>query len=281
MNPAPDDPRSGRVRSPAIWKRKGTRSGLIGGASTIVVFALLSLAVTQAPGWPDVRRSFLDVGKMREAFPEIVRHFGTNVKVFILVEVAVLTLGLLVAVVRTVPGPALMPFRLLGVMYTDVFRGLPTLLLIFLFGFGVPPAFKLERPWNSPILWASVALTLNYGAYVAEVFRSGINSVHPSQMAAARSLGLSQWQAYRFVVVPQATRRVIPPLLNDFVALQKDSALIAAIGPIEALRQAYISTTKNFNFSPYLAAGLLFLAITIPLARFADYLVRRSESGRR
>jgi len=261
--------------------REGARSGLIGGISTLVVFSVLAVAVVSAPGWPEVRRSFLDVGKMRAAFPDIARHFLTNVRVFVLVEIAVLTLGLLVAVIRTVPGPALLPFRLLGTAYTDVFRGLPTLLLIFVFAFGVPPAFKLVRPWNSPILWAGVALTLNYGAYVAEVFRAGINSVHPSQMAAARSLGLSQWQAYRYVVVPQATRRVIPPLLNDFVALQKDSALIAAVGPIEALRSSYIATLKSFNFSPYVAAGLLFLAITIPLARFADWLVRRTESSRR
>ena len=257
------------------------RSGIIGALSTVVVFAGLATLLVRSSGWQEVKRSFLDVSKMRASFPDIARHFLVNVRVFLIVEVAVLALGLLVAVVRTIPGPAVLPFRILAIAYTDIFRGLPTLLLIFVFAFGVPSAFKLEAPWNSPVLWAGLALTLNYGAYVAEVFRAGIASVHPSQMAAARSLGLSQWQAYRFVVLPQAVRRVIPPLLNDFVALQKDSALIAAVGPVEALRTAYAATVKDFNFSPYVAAGLLFLALTIPLARVADWLVRRSEAGQR
>ena len=259
----------------------GARSGLVGAGSTVAVFGLLALALVSAPGWPKVRKSFFSGSRMWAALPDILRHFLVNVRVFVLVEMAVLVLALVVAVVRTTPGPAMLPFRILATVYTDVFRGLPTLLLVFLFALGIPPAFELERPWNSAILWAGVALTLNYGAYVAEVFRAGITSVHPSQMAAARSLGLSRAQAYRFVVVPQAVRRVVPPLLNDFVALQKDSALIAAVGPIEALRSASIATSKGFNFSPYVAAGLVFLALTIPLARAADWLVRRSDARRR
>ena len=194
-------------------------------------------------------------------------------------EVAVLALGLLVAVVRNLPGPALFPFRALATIYTDVFRGVPTLLLIFLFGFGIP-ALGLNRPWNKAIIWATVAIILNYGAYVAVVFRSGIRSVHPSQMAAARSLGLSQWQSFRFVIIPQAVRRVIPPLLNDFVALQKDTALVAAVGPIEALREAQTATAKHFNFTPYVVAAVLFLALTIPLARLTDWLTARQEAAR-
>ena len=138
----------------------------------------------------------------------------------------------------------------------------------------------LNRPWNKAIIWATVAIILNYGAYVAEVFRSGIRSVHPSQMAAARSLGLSQWQSLRFVIIPQAVRRVIPPLLNDFVALQKDTALVAAVGPIEALREAQTATAKHFNFTPYVVAAVLFLALTIPLARLTDWLTARQEAAR-
>ncbi len=261
--------------------REGVRAGLISGASTIVVFAILGWGITHAPGWPKVRASFFDGHHFRESWPKIFGAFWLNVRLFLIAEVCVLVLALLVAVVRTIPGPALFPVRLLATAYTDVFRGVPTILLIYLFGFGVPPALNLSKPWNSPLLWGSVALILNYGAYVAEVFRAGIRSIHPSQMAAARSLGLSQAQALRHVVVPQALRRVIPPVLNDFVALQKDTALVAILGPLEALRQAYIYTAKNFNFTPYLGAALLFLALTIPLARITDWLIAREEGRRR
>jgi len=257
------------------------RAGLISGASTVAVFVGLGWAITSAPGWPKVRAAFFDWHHFRESFPTIFGAFWLNVRLFLIAEVCVLLLALVVAVVRTVPGPAFMPARLLATIYTDVFRGVPTILLIYLFGFGVPPALGLERPWNSPLLWGSVALVLNYGAYVAEVFRAGIRSIHPSQMAAARSLGLSQRQALRHVIVPQAVRRVIPPVLNDFVALQKDTALVAILGPLEALRQAYIYTAKTFNFTPYLGAALLFLALTIPLARTTDWLIGREERRRR
>ena len=268
--------------SPASGRRDraGVRSGLIAALSTVVVFTVIGLVVVNSPGWPKVHKSFFSGAKFRESFPAIARAFALNVRIFLIAEVGVLILGLLVALIRMVPGPAMFPFRALATIYTDVFRGVPTLLIIYLFGFGIP-GLGLDRPWNNPIIWATAALVLNYGAYVAEVFRAGIRSVHPSQMAAARSLGLTQLQAMRFVVVPQAVRRVIPPLLNDFVALQKDSALIAPLGPIEALRRAQTASARGFNFTPYLAASVLFLALTIPLARCTDWLTERQERARR
>lgn len=256
------------------------RGALIATVSTVGVFAGLTLLIVNAPGWSKVRDSFFNGHHLRRSMPDIVRGFGLNVRLFLIAEVFVLIIGLAVAVVRNLPGPALVPFRFLATAYTDVFRGVPTILLIYLFGFGMP-ALGLNRPWNSPLLWGTVALSLNYGAYVSEVFRSGIRSVHPSQMAAARSLGLSQWTAFRHVIVPQAIRRVIPPLLNDFVALQKDTALVATLGPLEALRHAQIYAASKFNYTAFVGAALLFLALTIPLARATDALLRRQERDRR
>ena len=245
-----------------------------------MVLGGLALLIVKAPGWPKVRDAFFNGHEFTTAFPDVLRGLALNIRLFLIAEVAILFLGLLVAVVRNLPGPAMFPFRALATIYTDVFRGIPTLLLIFLFGFGIP-GLGLNRPWNKAIIWATLALILNYGAYVAEVFRAGIRSIHPSQMAAARSLGLTQWQSFRFVIIPQAVRRVIPPLLNDFVALQKDTALVSIVGPIEALRQAQFAALKHFNFTPYVAASVLFLALTIPMARFTDWLTQRQEAGRR
>ena len=256
------------------------RGAAIATLSTVAFFGVVGLLVVQSPGWPKVRKAFFDGHHLRAAMPDILHGFWLNIRLFLVAELIVLAIGLLVAVVRTIPGPALFPIRLLATIYTDVFRGVPTILLIYLFGFGMP-ALGLEKPWNSPLLWGTVAISLNYGAYVAEVFRSGIRSVHPSQMAAARSLGLSQWKALRFVIVPQAVRRVIPPLLNDFVALQKDTALVATLGPLEALRNAQIYASSKFNYTAYVGAALLFLALTIPLARLTDVMLQRQERGRR
>jgi len=184
--------------------------------------------------------------------------------------------ALLLAVGRSTRAPALFPVRLAAIAYIDVMRGVPVILWIYLIGFGVP-GLGMERPWNSPLLWGSVALGMTYSAYVAEVFRAGIESVHESQRAAARSLGLSGAQAMRFVILPQAVRRVMPPLMNDLVSLQKDVALVSLIGPIEILRQAGIDKAKFANFTPYVGAALIFLAVTIPLTRFADHLLARER----
>jgi polar amino acid transport system permease protein len=201
------------------------------------------------------------------------------VKIFCIAEPIILVLALLVAVVRGLPGPVFWPFRALAIAYADLFRGVPTILVILMLGFGMP-ALGLSWLPTSETFWATVALVLIYTAYVSEVYRAGIESVHPSQEAAARSLGLTRAQGLRYVIVPQAVRRVIPPLLNDFIGLQKDTALVSVLGVVDALQQAQLDESASFNFTPYLAAAALFVAITIPLTRFTDWLVAR-ERGRR
>jgi polar amino acid transport system permease protein len=202
------------------------------------------------------------------------------VQLFLLAEVFILVWGLVLAVLRSLPGPAFFPLRLLSAAYTDVFRGIPTILLVFLLGFGVP-ALQLSGVPRSQFFWATVSLVLVYSAYVSEVYRAGIDSVHPSQEAAARSLGLGRLQALRYVVLPQAIRRVVPPLLNDFIGLQKDTALVALLGVVEAFRQSQIEVAGSFNYTPYVATALIFLALTIPLTRLTDFLIARERRRRR
>jgi polar amino acid transport system permease protein len=255
------------------------RSVSIALVSTVVFFAVLVLVITRAPGWPEVKAAFFNPEIFRESFPEILRAFWLNIKIFCVAEVFILAFALVIAVLRSLPGPVFFPIRLLAIAYTDLFRGIPTILLIFILGFGVP-ALGLAGVPTSALVWATVALIIIYSAYVAEVYRAGIESVHPSQDAAARSLGLTRGQSLRHVVVPQAVRRVIPPLLNDFIGLQKDTALVALIGPVEAFRQAQLNASATFNFTPYLAAAVIFVAFTIPLARLTDYLNERSRRRR-
>jgi len=247
--------------------------------STVVFFTVLVLVITNSPGWPEVKTAFFNPTVFREAFPEVLRAFWLNIKIFCVAEVFILAFALVIAVLRSLPGPVFFPIRALAIVYTDLFRGIPTILLIFILGFGVP-ALGLSGVPTSALVWATVALIIIYSAYVAEVYRAGIESVHPSQDAAARSLGLSRSQSLRYVVVPQAVRRVVPPLLNDFIGLQKDTALVALIGPVEAFRQAQIDTSATFNFTPYVAAALIFVAFTIPLARLTDWLNERSRRRR-
>jgi polar amino acid transport system permease protein len=235
--------------------------------------------VLHSPGWPAVHQQFFNGEQFRESLPGIAKAFVINVKLFCLSEVFILAFALLLAVLRSLPGPVFFPLRALAIAYTDFFRGVPTILVIYILGFGAP-ALSLQGVPTSPFVWAVVALVLVYSAYVAEVYRAGIESVHPSQVAAARSLGLSRWQSLRFVVLPQAVRRVIPPLLNDFIGLQKDTALVASIGVIEAFRQSQIDSAATFNFTPYLATALLFILVTIPLARFTDWLIARQRRKR-
>jgi polar amino acid transport system permease protein len=261
---------------------EGRRAVLVAIASTVVFFTALAIAVINSPGWLEVKRAFFNGEQFRESFPGILRAFVVNIELFMVAEVFILALALFLAVLRSLPGPVFFPIRALAIGYTDFFRGVPTILVIYILGFGAP-ALDLRGVPKSPFFWAVVSLVLVYTAYVAEVYRAGIESVHPSQVAAARSLGLSRWQSTRFVVVPQAIRRVIPPLLNDFVGLQKDTALAEIIGVLEAFRQAQIDNAATFNFTPYLATALLFVLVTIPLARFTDQLVardrRRREAG--
>jgi len=258
-------------------RRYSGRSLAIAGASTVVFFGTLGLIAVNSPGWEQVQRSFFDVDNFIESAPSIIARFEVNVRLFLIAEVLILALGLVLAVMRSLPGPALFPVRLLATMYVDLFRAVPGILIIFVTGLGIP-GLRIPGLPNDTFLLGVVALTLIYSAYVSEVFRAGIESIHPSQAAAARSLGLSQIQAMRHVVLPQAVRRVIPPLLNDFIGLQKDTVLVSFIGVVEIFRQSQIRQSATFNFTPYLVTALVFLVVTIPLARFTDWLVARQRN---
>ena len=229
-----------------------------------------------APGWPTVQKTFFNAEVFAKSLPAQVEALRTNIALFLLAEILILPLALVIAVMRSLRGPVFFPLRAIAVGYTDFFRGVPGLLIIFLLGFGMP-TLGLPGVPNDPFVWGVIALTLVYAAYVAEVYRAGIDSVHPSQSAAARSLGLTQFQSMRYVVLPQAVRRVVPPLLNDFIGLQKDTALVSSIGVVEVFRQAQIQESATYNFTPFLVTALLFLIITIPLARLTDWLVARDR----
>lgn len=271
----------GVTRRQAFERRQKRRSVLIALTSTVIVIGLVVALVPQTPGWYKVKRSFFNGEVLSETFSGLLSAFVKDIQIFLWCAPCILIWGMTLAVCRSVRTPALFPLRLFAAAYTDIFRGIPVILTILLVGFGVP-GLGLGRPWNSPYLWGSVALVLAYSSYVAEVFRAGIESVHESQRAGARSLGLSSGQTLRFVILPQAVRRVIPPLMNDFVSLQKDVALISLIGPIEILRQAGIDKSKYANFTPYVGAAVIFLLLTIPETRFVDHLMtreRRRTSG--
>lgn len=267
-----------------VRRRQRLRSLVIASLATVLVLGGLVLGLVNSPGWPAVRALFLDAGFARDALPGIREHFWLNVRLFLVAEAGILVLGLLVALIRVSRSPLLAPVRLLAVVYTDVFRGIPTLLLVLLLGFGLP-ALQLQGVTTSRTVWACVALILSYGAYVAEVFRSGIESVHPSQVASAAALGLSRAQTLRLVVVPQAVRRVIPPLLNDFVSLQKDTALVSVLGVVEAVSFAQDYGNFNFNYTAYVVVAGFFIALTVPTARLTDWLAararRREQAGLR
>jgi polar amino acid transport system permease protein len=267
--PPPAGPRRPFNREPrrAVW---------IAVLSTIVFFGVIGVVIVNAPNWPLVQHDFFDAKEFGDALPALLKGFWINVQIFLIAEVLILVLALVVAVLRSLPGPVFFPIRALMTIYVDVFRALPGLLVIFLLGFGVP-GLRIPGVPTDPFIWAVVALTLVYTAYVSEVYRAGIESVHPSQEAAARSLGLSRLQALRYVVVPQAVRRVIPPLLNDFIGLQKDTVFVATIGVVEIFRVAQIKQSAHFNFTPYVATAVVFLLLTIPLARLTDWLVARDR----
>lgn len=258
---------------------EGRRAVVVALASTAIFVAVVVIVAVSSPGWEEFRFKFLNVEELFDSLPEVGRAFLVNVQLFLIAEVLVLILALVVAVLRSLPGPVFFPIRLLAAIYTDLFRGIPTVLVIYALGLGAP-ALQIQGIPKSPFFWAVVALVLVYTAYVAEVYRAGIESVHESQVAAARSLGLTRWQSTRYVVLPQAVRRIVPPLLNDFLGLQKDTALVALIGVIEAFRQGQIDSSATFNFTPFLATAFYFVLITIPLARLIDWLVSRDRRRR-
>jgi polar amino acid transport system permease protein len=264
-------------RRKAFERRQRRRSNAIAALSTITVAVALLVLVPRSPGWERVQQSFFNGEVLSDSFPRLIRAFWLNIKILLWATPSVLAVSLLVALARKSRAPALLPARLLGATFVDVFRGIPTILVIFLIGFGVPGALQMSRPWNSPLLWGTVALVLSYSAYVAEIVRSGIESVPESQRAAARSLGMTSGQTLRSVVLPQAFRSIVPPMLNSFISLQKDVALVGLLGPIEVLRRSQIDTARAFNFTPYVGAALIFLAATIPLTRVADWLMARQQ----
>jgi polar amino acid transport system permease protein len=263
-------------RRVAYEKSRKRRSIAVAAISSLVVATAIVILVPQMPRWDRVRTSFFNGEVFRDSFPRLLEAFILDIKIFAWSAPLILILAMVVATARNSRSPALFPVRVLTIAYTDIMRGVPVLLWIYLIGFGVP-GLGLDRPWNNPLIWGSVALVLTYSSYVAEVFRAGIESIHESQRAAARSLGLSNWQTMRYVVLPQAVRRVIPPLMNDMVSLQKDVALVSLIGPIEILRQAGVDKSKFANFTPYVVAAVIFLCITIPLTRTTDYLLERER----
>lgn len=255
------------------------RSIVVASLSTATVLLALVILIPMAPGWEAVKKSFFNWDIFARTFPTLLSAFLLDVMIFAWCAPAIAILGLAVALARDARSPALYPLRLFGMLYTDIFRGIPVILVIYLIGFGVP-GLGLPRPWNSPYIWGSLALILTYAAYVAEIFRSGIESIHASQRAAAASLGLSHTDTMRFVVLPQAIRRVVPANMNMFIALQKDVALLSFIGPVEILRQAGVFKSLLANFTPYVAAAVIFLALTIPATRFADHLMARQHKAR-
>jgi polar amino acid transport system permease protein len=258
-----------RLAREAARRRQARRGQAIAATSTVVVLGGLAAWILTSPGWPVVRETFFSWTIFKESFPEVLEGFWLDVKLFVIVELAVLAVGLVIALVRTSGAPAFFPFRLLAIVFVDLFRGFPTIMLVYLVGFGVP-ALALTGLPTDPLVLGGIALTLSYSAYVAEVYRAGIRSVHRGQRDAALAVGLTEAQALRHVILPQAVRRVAPPLLNDFVALQKDVALVSILGPQEAFRTAQIIEGKDFNFTPLIAAAVLYLAVTVPMARIVD-----------
>ncbi|MFJ5048443.1 amino acid ABC transporter permease [Streptomyces sp. NPDC088719] len=272
-------PSERRIARERYRRARTRRATAIAATSTLVTGAVLFLLITGSPGWTRTKETFFSAHYARVAFPQVMEGLWLNLRLLAVCGAAVLVFGLLLAVARTLRGPVFFPVRALATAYTDFFRGLPLIICLLMVVFGVP-ALRLEGVTTDPVLLGGAALVLTYSAYVAEVFRAGIESVHPSQRAAARSLGLSSGQALRFVVLPQAVRRVVPPLLNDLVSLQKDTGLVSIAGAVDAVYAAQIIASKDFNYTPYVVAGLVFVALTIPMTRLTDWVTARMDRRR-
>jgi polar amino acid transport system permease protein len=276
-NSTPWSPSARERERKSFRKALHNRQRLIALISTVVVLGTLAVVLLTSPGWETVKTTFFDIDYGKEVFPTVVRGLVVNLQLSLIGGVAIGIIALALALLRTTNSPTLTPFRFIATAYVDIFRGAPLILIIFLVGFGVP-ALRIQGLTSNVIVLGTVAVVLTYSAYVAEVIRSGILSVHQSQRAAARSLGLTSNQAMRYVILPQAIRRVIPPLLNDFVSLLKDTGLVSILGVTDAVRAAQINASRTFNYTPYVVAAILFLLITIPLTRFIDRHIRlRSE----
>jgi polar amino acid transport system permease protein len=263
-----------RAERQAARRARARRSIAVSATSTVVVLGAVATALVLSPGWHVIRTTFFSWHYFHVGLSPLFSAFWLDVRMFLIIEVIVLALGLLIALVRTLTAPVLYPLRLVAVAYVDLLRGIPLLILLYLIGFGVPALGFSFLPSSYTVLGAA-ALALSYSAYVSEVFRAGIESVHPSQPAAALALGLTRAQTLRDVVVPQAVRRVTPPLLNDFIGLTKDVALVSVLGPQEIVRVAQIQSDLNFNYTPYVAAAAIYLLITLPLIRIVDHMRAR------
>lgn len=262
------------------FDKKQKRKGLaVATLSSLLALMTVVVLVPKAPGWEKVRNSFFNGEILLSTLPSLLNAFLLDVAIFLWSLPVIALLSLLIVLARDQKSPAMFPLRLLGIVYTDIFRGVPVILTVFLIGFGIP-GLGLQRPWNSPYIWGSLALILTYSAYVAEIIRSGVDSIHESQRSAAKSLGLGDADTMRYVVLPQALRRVVPANMNMLVALQKDVALLSFIGPVEILRQAGVHKSLLANFTPYVGAALIFLAVTVPATRYADYLMARQHRER-
>ncbi|MEJ6620115.1 MAG: amino acid ABC transporter permease [Pontimonas sp.] len=253
----------------AFRKNQNRKSVAISFVSTLVFALVIWFGVVNTPGWDVVQRSFFNLDVLIGAWPRVFEGLLLNIRVLLFAAVGVLILALLLATLRTLKGAIFFPLRVLATAYTDLFRGMPLIIVLYIVGFGVPglgafPRMPLE-------FWGTIALILTYSAYVAEVFRAGIESVHPSQRLAARSLGLSHGTTLRKIVMPQAIRKVTPALMNDFIAMQKDVGLISVLGAVDAVRAAQIETAQAFNFTPYVLAGLLFVLLALPMIRLTDW----------
>lgn len=262
-----------------LFDEEGAKGALLAALSTVVVFGGLSVLILTSPNWDKVQNQFFNWGHFKDSAPDIVSGFWLNVELFFWAMLLIPVLALVVALARSLRGPAFFPIRLLSIIYTDVFRGVPLILLIFLLGFGVPP-LDIDGLPDGAKFWGLAALTLSYSAYTAEIYRSGIDAVPESQRSSARALGLTQMAALRHAILPQAIRNVVPALMNTVVSLQKDVALISVLGLRDAVREAEIYKARTFNFTGYLVATLLFLAVSIPLTRFVDWYTARDRSRR-
>ena len=266
-------PSSREIQRRVERKRISRRQAAIAAVSTLFVLGtLISITIT-SPGWAVVKKTFFDIDYGREVFPTVIAGLWINLQLTFIGGFCIGVIALGLALLRTTKSPALTPFRFLATAYVDIFRGAPLILIILLVGFGVP-ALRLHGIPSNVIFLGTVAVVLTYSAYVAEVIRSGILSIHPSQRAAARSLGLTSGQTMRYVVLPQAIRRVVPPLLNDFVSLLKDTGLVSILGVTDAVRAAQINASRTFNYTPYVVAAIMFLLITIPMTRYTDRAIR-------
>ena len=264
---------------PDVFGRERYLPPAISIAAVAAAGLLVRRVVVSSQQWPRIRAQFFSVPAMVEVFPNVLRGFGINMAIWLTALVVIALWALLLAIFRSLNGPWFAPLRVFTMVYIDLFRGLPALLLVLLFGFGIP-ALQIPGLPRSSLFWGTTAMVLSYSAYAAEVYRSGIDAVHDGQRAAAKALGLSQWQTLRYSIIPQAVRNVLPSLLNLVVALQKDVALLSVLGVRDAVREAQIYTARTFNYSSLVVAAVLFLFATIPMARFTDHVARKDRQRR-